>query len=675
MATYPRLFSEWKIRNTTIKNRVVFPPTCPSWVSDPWNGLFIDMATHYYRERAEGGVGLIIIGGTHVHRSSLMAPLLMPQLFDDRQIEPLSKIADAVHAEGCRLAIQLWHSGVRGFPTFKQEATYDPDETWYSVSPSQVPLGEFPGASTPKELDEDEIEELLEAFGSAAVRAFAAGLDGVELHLSHGYLPWQFISPLYNKRTDRWGGSLDNRLRFPLEALKRMRAAAGDDRFVGYRINSTSFWPGDLEIDEVRDIVAEIEKRADIDYVNVSAGVHHAFIHTPMEFEAGWERGYARKIREISSKPVLLVGRITTPDVAERLLEAGDGDAICLARQLFTDPHWAKKAQEGRTDDIRACVAANFCWKSVSRGGRVQCIYNPTVGREGKWGEGTLVKVAEPKSVLVIGGGPAGLEYARVASARGHNVTLYEAEGETGGHVRVQSLLPTRAEYGEIGRWLAAQAEKNGTRIVTGAPVTEEDLDQALETVKPDHVVVATGSSVAVDGFQGWTSEGLPGWETGNCVGWDTVAQGQARPRGKVMVLDDLCDVVAPLTAVACKEGGADEVTLVTRWPMVGMETILDVYLDWILPKLYQTGVTVCVDHFVRRIEGDKVTLYNVHHEEAERTIEADWIVMATGRRSENALHNAVAARGVSVETIGDATAPRTAYEAVYEGHRQARKL
>ena len=254
-------------------------------------------------------------------------------------------------------------------------------------------------------------------------------------------------------------------------------------------------------------------------------------------------------------------------------------------------------------------------------------------------------------------------------------MTLYEAEGETGGHVRVQSLLPTRAEYGEIGRWLAAQAEKNGTRIVTGAPVTEEDLDQALETVKPDHVVVATGSSVAVDGFQGWTSEGLPGWETGNCVGWDTVAQGQARPRGKVMVLDDLCDVVAPLTAVACKEGGADEVTLVTRWPMVGMETILDVYLDWILPKLYQTGVTVCVDHFVRRIEGDKVTLYNVHHDEAERTIEADWIVMATGRRSENALHNAVAARGVSVETIGDATAPRTAYEAVYEGHRQARKL
>jgi len=675
MAAYPHLFSEWQIRETTIKNRVVFPPTCPSWVSDPWNGLFTDMATAYYRERAKGGVGLIIIGAAHVHPSSIMAPLLMPQLFDDRQIEPLSRIARAVHAEGCKLAIQLWHSGVRGFPTYKQEAAYDPDATWYTLSPSQVPLGEFPGASTPKELDEDEIEELLAAYGAAAARALAAGLDGVELHLSHGYLPWQFISPLYNKRTDRWGGSLENRLRFPVEALARMRAAAGAEKFVGYRINSTSFWPGDLDIDDVRTIVAAIERQADVDYVNVSAGVHHAFIHTPMEFEAGWERGYARKIREVSSKPVLLVGRITTPDVAERLLEAGDGDAICLARQLFTDPYWAKKAQENRADDIRACVAANFCWKSVSRGGRVQCIYNPAVGREATWGEGTLNRAPVLKRILVIGGGPAGLEYARVAAARGHAVTLYEAEAETGGHVRVQSLLPSRAEYGEIGRWLGAQAEKNGATIVTGAPVTEEDLDRALEAVAPDHVVVATGSRVAVDGFQGWTGEALPGWETGNCVGWDDVATGRAKPRGTVMVLDDLCDVVAPLTAVAAREGGADAVTLVTRWPMVGMETILDVYLDWILPKLYRAGVEVCVDHFVRRIAGRAVTLYNVHHEEAERVLEADWIVMATGRRSENGLGKAVAARGLSVETIGDATAPRSAYEAVYEGHRQARKI
>jgi 2,4-dienoyl-CoA reductase-like NADH-dependent reductase (Old Yellow Enzyme family) len=631
MARYPRLFSEWTIRNTKIKNRVVFPPTCPSWVSDPWNGLFTDMATAYYEERAKGGLGLIIIGGTHVHPSSIMAPLLMPQLFDDRQIEPLSKIADAVHAHGCKLAIQLWHSGVRGFPSYKQVPGFDPDATWYTLSPSQVPLGEFPGASTPKELEEEEIQELIEAYGSAAARAIAAGLDGVELHLSHGYLPWQFLSPLYNKRDDAWGGSYEKRLRFPIELLRRIRTAVGDEPFVGYRINSTSFWPGDLEVDDIRKIVPDIEKAADIDYVDVSAGVHHAFIHTPMEFEGGWERGYARKIREVSNKPVLAVGRITTPDVAEALLEAGDADAICLARQLFTDPYWAVKAQEGRADDIRTCVAANFCWKSVSRGGRVQCVYNPAVGREAEWGEGSLVKTKTPKKVLVIGGGPAGLEYARVAAARGHGVIVLESETETGGHVRLQSLLPSRAEYGEIARWLADQAGKNGAEIRTGSLVTTDGIDDLLAAERPDHVVVATGSSVCVDGFQGWTAEPLPGWESGNCIGWDEVVTARTRAAGasfpgEAVVLDDMCDVVGPLTAVALTESGASSVTLVTRWPMIGLETILDVYLDWILPKLYQSGVRMVCDRFVRRIEGDKVTLC-------------------------------------------------TTYEAVYEGHRQARKL
>jgi 2,4-dienoyl-CoA reductase-like NADH-dependent reductase (Old Yellow Enzyme family) len=671
---YPQLFSEWQIRTTTIKNRVVFPPTCPSWVSDPWNGLFTDQAVAYYAERARGGVGLIIIGATHVHPSSIMAPLLMPQLFDDRNIEPLRTVADAVHEHGCKLAIQLWHSGVRGFPTFKQESTYDLDATWYTLSPSQVPLGEFPGGSTPKEMSEEEIEEILAAYGAAAARAIAAGVDGVEFHLSHGYLPWQFLSPLYNKRTDQWGGSEENRLRFPVEALRRMRAEIGEGPFLGYRINSTSFWPGDLELDDVQRLVPEIERRAEIDYVNVSAGVHHAFIHTPMEFEPGWEKGYARAIRDVSSKPVLLVGRITTPDVAESLLAEGHGDAICLARQLFTDPEWALKAEQGRADEIRRCVAANFCWKSVSRGGRVQCVYNPELGREGAWGAGTLARVRDPKTALVIGGGPAGLEYARVAAARGHRVVVLEREEQVGGHVRLQSLLPSRGEYGLIATWLADQATRNGAEIRTSSEVTPENLDDLLAAERPDHVVVATGARVCRDGFQGWTAEAVPGWETGNCVGWDEVVTGQVRPTGEVIVLDDVCDVVAPLCAVGLADDGAT-VRLVTRWPMVGIDTILDVYLDWILPKLYKSGVEMLCDRFVRSIDGTRVHLVNVHHAEAELEVRADWIVMVTGYQSENSLYEVLRDRDASVETIGNATAPRGTYEGVYEGHRQARKL
>ncbi|MBI4695258.1 MAG: FAD-dependent oxidoreductase [Gammaproteobacteria bacterium] len=680
MTAYPKLFTPWNLRNAEIRNKVVFPPTCPSWTSDPWTGVFTDMATSYYEERAKGGVGLIIIGGTHVHPSSLSAPLLLPQLHSDNAIGPLSKVADAVHAHGCKLAIQLFHSGMRGYATYKQVPGYDPDATWYTLSPSQVPLGEFPGASTPKALEEHEIEEILQAYASAAKRAMAAGLDGVELHLSHGYLPWQFLSPLYNHRTDRWGGSYENRLRFPVECLRRIRAAIGPQPFLGYRINSTSFWPGDLEIDDVQRIVKDIESRVDVDYVNVSAGVHHTFIHTPMEFQGGWERGYARKIKDVSAKPVFLVGRITMPDVAEHLLEAGDADAICLARQLFTDPEWANKAKENRANDIRACVAANFCWKSVSRGGRVQCVYNPTVGREGEWGAGTLVKVAEPKRALVIGAGPAGLEYARVAAARGHHVTVLEAQDATGGHVRVHALLPSRTEFGEIGRWLGDQAQKNGAVVKTGAEVTAANLDAVLAEYAPDHVVVATGSKSAVDGFQGWTAAGLPGWETGNCITWEELIQARAAtpPRsfpGHAVVIDDLGDVAGPLTAVALAEGGASSVTLVTRWPMVGMETLLDVYFEWIMPRVYKAGVRVLADHFVKEIDGETITLYNVHHEEARQTLPADWIVMATGRRSENALYHLLRDRGVSTEMIGDSAAPRYTYEAVYEGHRQARKL
>ncbi len=325
------------------------------------------------------------------------------------------------------------------------------------VAPSQVPPGEYPNAPMPKELEEHEIEEILQAFVEAAGRAVAAGLDGVEFHMSHGYLPWQFLSPLYNHRTDRWGGSYENRLRFPLEALHRIRAGIGDEPFLGYRINSTSFWPGDLEMDDVKRIVTDLESRADVDYVNLSAGVHHSYIHTPMTYEPGWERGYTKEVKEVSTKPVLLVGRITNPEIAEEILEAGEADAILLARQLFADAEWATKAREGRSEDIRRCVAANYCWRNVISGDRVQCVYNPEVGRERRWGAGTLVPVAAPKKALVIGGGPAGLEYARVAAARGHEVVVLEREAEVGGHVRSTRSCPAgrstgRSHAGSPGR-------------------------------------------------------------------------------------------------------------------------------------------------------------------------------------------------------------------------------
>lgn len=355
-------------------------------------------------------------------------------------------------------------------------------------------------------------------------------------------------------------------------------------------------------------------------------------------------------------------------------MSSGDADAVLLARQLFADPEWANKARERREADIRRCVAANYCWRSVIRGGRVQCVYNPTVGREIKWGNGSLTIAENPCRVLVIGAGPAGLEYARVASARGHHVVVYEREQVPGGHTRMYGALPHRSEYRQIGAWLAEQARKNGAQLHTSFEVTTDNIEDVLLARRPDHVVVATGARYRRDGFQGQTGRPLAGYESGNCVTWADVALDTVTPSGDVLVIDDLQDVAAPLTACKLAESGAT-VKILTRWPMIAMETTPDVYLHWMLTYVYQAGIEMICDHFVQRIEDRRVTAFNIYKPENVRVINADWIVMATGRQSENSLYATLRARGISVETIGDATAPRGTYEATYEGHRQARKL
>ena len=556
---YRHLLSPLRIRNTTLPNRVIFAPVCPTWVRSPHEGIFTEQAVAYYEERAKTGLGMIILGGHLINKDTIYTPLGFPGLWNDAQLEGLANVARAVKRHGCALSVQLLHLGLRSpTPFLKTDPARDPDEyNPYMLAPSQVPAGEIPGGPTPKELEEHEIEYILQCYEDAARRAISAGLDGIEFHIAHGYLPWQFLSPFYNKRTDRWGGSYENRLRFSIEAMRRIRKRIGDRPFIGYRINSTSFWDGDLEIEDIKRIHADFEKELDIDYVSVSAGVHHSWIHTPMTFEQGWEREYTRAIKTVAKKPVLLVGRVSHPGVADELLGSGDADAILLARQMIADEQWMTKVKEGRVNDIRRCVAANYCWRAVIRGSRVQCAYNPVVGRERVWGASSMRKVAAPKRALVIGAGAAGLEYARVAAARGNHVVVYEREPEVGGHVRAYGALPNRTQYGTIATWLAEQARGNGAVIKTGNAITAENLDAVLSAEQPDHVVVATGARYRRDGFQGQTAKPLPGWESGRCVTWDEVALDKVTASGDVLVIDEMADVAAPLTAVKLARLGA----------------------------------------------------------------------------------------------------------------------
>jgi 2,4-dienoyl-CoA reductase-like NADH-dependent reductase (Old Yellow Enzyme family)/thioredoxin reductase len=674
--SYRHLFSPLRIRNTTLPNRVVFGPVCPTWVRSPHEGIFTEQAVAYYEERAKTGLGMIILGGHLINKDTIYTPLGFPGLWNDAQLEGLANVARAVKRHGCALAVQLLHLGLRSpTPFLKTDPARDPDEyNPYMLAPSQVPAGEIPGGPTPKELEEHEIEYILQCYEDAARRAISAGLDGIEFHVAHGYLPWQFLSPFYNKRTDRWGGSYENRLRFSIEAMRRIRKRIGDRPFLGYRINSTSFWEGDLEIEDVKRIHADFERQTDIDYVSVSAGVHHSWIHTPMTFEQGWEREYTRAIKTVAKKPVLLVGRVSDPAVADELLGSGDADAILLARQMIADEQWMTKVKEGRPNDIRRCVAANYCWRAVIRGSRVQCAYNPVVGRESVWGASSMRKVSSPKRVLVIGGGPAGLEYARVAAARGNAVVVYEREREVGGHVRAYGALPNRAQYGTITTWLAEQAAGNGATIKTASPVTAENIDAVLAGEHPDHIVVASGARYRRDGFQGQTGKPLPGWETAHCVTWDEVALDKVQASGEVLVIDEMADVAAPLTAVKMAKLGA-KVRLLTKWPMIGWETTAEVYLHWILTYLYEADVEMITDHAVKRIDGTEVEIVNIYAPSRSRLLKAATIAMATARSSEYAMYHLLRERGRSVEAIGCAIAPRTVYEATLEGHRAARKL
>jgi 2,4-dienoyl-CoA reductase-like NADH-dependent reductase (Old Yellow Enzyme family)/pyruvate/2-oxoglutarate dehydrogenase complex dihydrolipoamide dehydrogenase (E3) component len=673
---YRHLLSPLRIRNTTLPNRVIFAPVCPTWVRSPHEGIFTEQAVAYYEERAKTGLGMIILGGHLINKDTIYTPLGFPGLWNDAQLEGLANVARAVKRHGCALSVQLLHLGLRSpTPFLKTDPARDPNEyNPYMLAPSQVPAGEIPGGPTPKELEEHEIEYILQCYEDAARRAISAGLDGIEFHIAHGYLPWQFLSPFYNKRTDRWGGSYENRLRFSIEAMRRIRKRIGDRPFIGYRINSTSFWDGDLEIEDIKRIHADFEKELDIDYVSVSAGVHHSWIHTPMTFEQGWEREYTRAIKTVAKKPVLLVGRVSHPGVADELLGSGDADAILLARQMIADEQWMTKVKEGRVNDIRRCVAANYCWRAVIRGSRVQCAYNPVVGRERIWGASSMRKVAAPKRALVIGAGAAGLEYARVAAARGNHVVVYEREPEVGGHVRAYGALPNRTQYGTIATWLAEQARGNGAVIKTGNAITAENLDAVLSAEQPDHVVVATGARYRRDGFQGQTAKPLPGWESGRCVTWDEVALDKVTASGDVLVIDEMADVAAPLTAVKLARLGA-KVRLLTKWPMIGWETTAEVYLHWVLTYLYEAEVEIITDHAVKRISGSEVEIVNIYAPSKMRPITADTIVMATARASENALYHLLRERGRSVEAIGCAIAPRTVYEATLEGHRAARKL
>ncbi|MFC1992598.1 FAD-dependent oxidoreductase [Chloroflexota bacterium] len=641
------LFSPIKVGTMELRNRIMMPAMGVS-IGNP-DGTINDKFIDYYVARAKGGVALIT---TEVACIDPIGQRIPNQLgiYDDKFIPGLAKLAKAIHAHGAKLSTQLHHSGreTRSSLTGKQP-----------VAPSAVPsLSTTDPAlrEVPKELTEEEIWELIEKYAEAARRARDAGFDAVELHGAHGYLIAQFLSPLTNKRIDAFGGSIDGRLKFVLEVIKAVRGKIGKDFPLSIKISANENMPCGLTIEETS-VIAPIIANAGIDAILVSQGTMpkiwtqlptHGMSITPWISDV-------EAIKRTVNVPVAAVGRIAHPLIAEQVLEQGKADIIALGRSLLADAEFPNKAAAGKLEDIRYCIYCNNCVESRALTGIIKCTVNPELGQER---EMTLTPAKQKKKVLVIGGGPGGLEAARGAALRGHDVTLSEKEDRPGGEFTTAAIPPGKQELTHCIKWLWLQAEKAGVKIQLGKKVTPADVDKT----KPDVVIVATGG-VPI------TPAGIPGIDKANVVNAQNVLKEKVSLGKKVAILGG--GMIGSETADYLGEAGYD-VTLIEMLEDIAMDMNMFIR-PTLLERLEQHKVKKITSAKVKAITDDGVV---VDRDGREETISGmDSIVLALGVKPENELADQVKKKVAEVYVIGDASEPRKAVNAIAEAAEIARQI
>jgi len=478
---YPRLFQEGSIGGVAIRNRIVLPPMATNFSGT--DGVASDRTIQYYRERARGGVGLVIVEAAYVdlkakHRTNAMS------FAEDCNMPGMRKLAGAIRAEGAMPAIQLGHNG--RLISSRSSGGLAP------LAPSVIPHRAT--GRSPREATLDDIQSVTESFAAAAARVAEAGFSMVELHGGHGYLLQQFLSPYSNHRADHYGGSFQQRARFPLEVVRAVLERVGSFP-VTYRLSATELMEGGLGTEEMIQFALMLQAEG-IAALHVSVGVNEtAFtvgqVIQSMYYEPGNLAKYAGAIKQRVTIPVIAVGRINSPEVAESILARGDADFVATGRALIADPHWPRKAMEGRTEDIRKCVACNVgCIGRIGFQQDIKCAQNPWVGTEFEAG---IPAAPVKKRVVILGGGPAGLEAARVAAARGHKVTLYEKQPQLGGQIALASVPPGKAELQEIVRIRKRDLARLGVDVRCGVTATPEDISSNTT----DAVIEATGGAPA----------------------------------------------------------------------------------------------------------------------------------------------------------------------------------
>lgn len=657
--TFKKLFQPVKIGSLQLKNRYVMNATHLGFESDSFVGK---RTIDFYRERAKGGVGLIIAGGFKVENIGYGPTFL--SIADDDYLPGLRDLTSEVKKEGAKIFAQLVHAG---------RYVHSSKIGQQPVSPSAV-RSRLTGEE-PRALSIEEIKRLVDKYAETARRAKNAGFDGVEIIASTGYLISQFLSPLTNRRDDEYGGDLSNRMRFGLGIAESVRKAVGSGFPLIFRVSGNDFMKGGNTNKEAAIFSGELE-HSGVDAINVQSGWHEAGVPTVQPVVPPGAFVYlSRAIKEEVLCPVMTCNKLGDPYLAEEVLRDGHADLIGMARPFLADPYLPRKVQEGRVDEIVRCVSCCSCLDRIFAGRPVACMVNPFVGREGDW---KVAPARAEKKILVIGGGPAGMEAARIAAKRGHQVFVYEKTEKLGGQINLARLLPNKSEFGMLADDLRTCAIRNGVKVKTGIEVTSE----IVEDLSPDAVVVATGAEQR--------PYSIPGAERENVFNVVQLLEDNIETGKRIVVIGGGnigCDVALLLvnrgvlnsntlsflfrmeaedveTLKRFAHTGAKEVTLITRQDKVGKD--IGQATRWIFLNDFQR----LNGKVVTRAENISITANGVCFDvdAATREIPADTVVISPGMTPVSRLYENLKGSVKEIYLIGDAKNPRNAIDAIYEG-------